>query len=337
VLIDRTKAIPIWGELIPYNKKKSKLADMKIQEICSLDQQLMRFCQMIKGESLSCRPEVVDTFTYLCEIKDGNEKETYEDVPYIIPFLVPGSKAAVLVVPGGGFAYKSTDYRSTAASEGSGIAKSLNDAGISAFVLWYRSHPYRFPVPILDLQRAVRYVRFHAHSFGILPSKLGVVGFSAGGFSVGALVNLLRNAPVIAEGYTEDVIDRMDDSVVAAAYVYPVITLQYNVSMLYAMYEASRVQNVRFRKEILQELDLKQYIQAGDPSQYICYGTEDSLVNPAGIRLYKEELDRKGIKNKCFELIGADHGFGDCENQPVEFANWKNDFTGWMKQQFESR
>lgn len=49
-------------------------------------------------------------FTYYQQIAGGFEKDTYEDEPYIVPFLVPGSKQTVLVVPGGGFAYKQTDY-----------------------------------------------------------------------------------------------------------------------------------------------------------------------------------------------------------------------------------
>ncbi|MGP3786322.1 alpha/beta hydrolase [Paenibacillus sp. 1A_MP2] len=65
--------------------------------------------------------------------------------------------------------------------EGAPIAELLNRAGISAFVLKYRVAPHQHPAPMTDGQRAIRYVRAHAEQFGIQPSKIAVLGFSAGG------------------------------------------------------------------------------------------------------------------------------------------------------------
>lgn len=98
-----------------------------------------------------------------------------QDVPFITPFLLPGKdNAVVMVIPGGG-------YEAKAAHESRNIAERMNALGFSAFVLDYRVAPYPFPVPQLDAQRAVRYVRCHAGEFGIDPNKIIVMGFSAGG------------------------------------------------------------------------------------------------------------------------------------------------------------
>ena len=49
----------------------------------------------------------------------------------------------------------------------------------------YRVAPYRFPVPLLDAQRAIRLVRSRAAEWNVLPEKVAVLGFSAGGHLAG--------------------------------------------------------------------------------------------------------------------------------------------------------
>lgn len=91
----------------------------------------------------------------------------------------------VLVIPGGG--YEFTSLR----NEGIDIARVLNAAGITAFVLSYRlpgeGWRDRANTPLADAQRAMRIIRHGARRFGIDPEKLGVIGFSAGGHLAGSL------------------------------------------------------------------------------------------------------------------------------------------------------
>ena len=56
--------------------------------------------------------------------------------------------------------------------------------GYHAFVLDYRVAPYRHPAPMMDAHRAIRFVRYHAEKFGVLPNKIAILGFSAGGHLV---------------------------------------------------------------------------------------------------------------------------------------------------------
>jgi endo-1,4-beta-xylanase len=67
------------------------------------------------------------------------------------------------------------------------VARWLRDRGIAAFVLKYRlaseeGSAYTVDRDALsDMQRAVRLVRSNARSWGIDTSRVGVMGFSAGG------------------------------------------------------------------------------------------------------------------------------------------------------------
>ena len=100
--------------------------------------------------------------------------------------------AAVVVIPGGGFEILAIDL------EGTEVCDWLTPRGITCVLLKYRvpSKPYDWKcncrlhnlstsVPSLeDTQRTVRLVRLHAAEWHIDPRKIGVLGFSAGGYLV---------------------------------------------------------------------------------------------------------------------------------------------------------
>ena len=84
------------------------------------------------------------------------------------------SRPAVVVCPGGGYQILATDL------EGTEIAHWLNSQGIVAAVLFYRV-PNKRDAAFQDVQRAVSLVRARAKEFGVDRSRVGVMGFSAGG------------------------------------------------------------------------------------------------------------------------------------------------------------
>lgn len=100
--------------------------------------------------------------------------------------------AAVIVFPGGGFQVLAMDLEGTEACDW------LTSNGITCILLKYRvpSEPYQWrcdcrpdnfvtSVPALqDAQRTMRLVRLHAKEWQIDPRKIGVMGFSAGGYLV---------------------------------------------------------------------------------------------------------------------------------------------------------
>ncbi|MBS1727400.1 MAG: alpha/beta hydrolase [Armatimonadetes bacterium] len=127
-------------------------------------------------------------------------------VATLTPFLPPKSKAtgaAVIVAPGGGFRTLSME------NEGWDVAKALNKRGVAAFVLKYRLFPtpadlaefaapprpgaggpprrppsgdpsQAFAPQIADATAAFALVRSRAAEWNIDPTKVGMIGFSAG-------------------------------------------------------------------------------------------------------------------------------------------------------------
>lgn len=123
--------------------------------------------------------------------------------PTLTAYFPPPGKAngtAMIVCPGGGFHILSI------ASEGVDVARYLNSLGITAFVLEYRltetnaAFPFVMmhriktpggldpvlrqmtPLILADGEKSMRIVRAHAAQWGLAPNRIGVIGFSAGGF-----------------------------------------------------------------------------------------------------------------------------------------------------------
>jgi acetyl esterase/lipase len=95
--------------------------------------------------------------------------------PMLTITRAPGAApaAALIVCPGGGYGRLAYD------KEGSEIAAWAASLGVTGIVLKYRI-PGRDGA-FMDVQRAVRLVRANAVAWNILPERIGVIGFSAGG------------------------------------------------------------------------------------------------------------------------------------------------------------
>ena len=131
---------------------------------------------------------------------DGLHRVSNVTVPTLQIFLpdpAHTSGAAVIVCPGGGFRWLAVDH------EGIDVARWLNSLGIAAFVLKYRlirtGDPDENspgvsaarikelkPLAVADGLQAIRLVRSRAKEWSLDPNRIGIVGFSAGGYVAAA-------------------------------------------------------------------------------------------------------------------------------------------------------
>ncbi len=108
----------------------------------------------------------------------------------VFPAQSRNTGAAVVVFPGGGFMGLAMDL------EGTEVCRWLTPLGVTCALLKYRvprSEDYwdealrrrrepKAPTAFEDAQRAISLLRFRAARWGVAPDKIGVIGFSAGGY-----------------------------------------------------------------------------------------------------------------------------------------------------------
>jgi acetyl esterase/lipase len=104
-------------------------------------------------------------------------------VPYIIPYLLenPGeAKGTIIVLSGGGNSSRSNP------NEGYRVAPGFNELGYNCILLQRRVLPYNNDDIVMDLQRTVRFVKYHAQEWGIdlEGTLLAVSGYSGGGGNI---------------------------------------------------------------------------------------------------------------------------------------------------------
>ena len=106
--------------------------------------------------------------------------------PTLTVYPAPAEKAnsaSLVICPGGGLSILAWD------KEGTEVAEWLNTLGVTAFVLKYRvpirQKQKRWLHGLQDCQRAMSLVRSRAKEFKVDPKRIGILGFSAGGFLAG--------------------------------------------------------------------------------------------------------------------------------------------------------
>lgn len=102
---------------------------------------------------------------------------THVSTPTLAVYKAPNQRnpvGAVMICPGGGYNILAYNL------EGTEIAEWLNSIGMTAVVLKYRV-PKNRPGALQDAQRGLGLIRQNAKDWGIDPTRVGVLGFSAGG------------------------------------------------------------------------------------------------------------------------------------------------------------
>ena len=231
----------------------------------------------------------------------------YADPPDFKPFMeyfpaVSTIKGAVLICPGGAFQFRSM-Y-----PEGYNVADKLTKLGYQCFVVSYRLRPYTQEEGALDLQRAVRYVRKNAATYGISEKNIAVVGFSAGGILCGELClnwKDLTNARKLETSYVPDELDNINSTVSAIGHVY-------------SFYGRLSVSNNNV--ETLRNAKI--------PPSFYAYGTRDPFYRQFIQNAQASRDAGAYVEEYVFE--GQPHGFG----QGNANSNWTPLFDSFLTKVF---
>jgi acetyl esterase/lipase len=175
----------------------------------------------------------------------------------------------------------------------------------------YRLSPHAtFPDHLIDLKRALAWIREHVAEFGGDPDFVVAAGQSAGGH-LASLVALTANDPSYQRGF-----EQVDTSVAACISYYGVYDFT-DRHLLWPNPELAKLLEEKVMKASLAE-DREAYEKASPMSRIheqappflIIHGDRDSLVPVAEARRFAADLRAKSRTEVCYaEIPGAQHAF----------------------------
>ena len=215
----------------------------------------------------------------------------------------------ILYVSGSGwttpFAYSAPELKSNGQSKL--YATALANAGYTVFSVNHRSLPrFRYPAPVEDVQRAVRFIRHNAAKFGINPNKIGASGGSSGGHLVSMLGALDgRGLPT-----DPDPVERESAKVqCVVARAAPVDFLSgTNGSFLLGMTRPlpNDKTSAEYRTHV--EASPISHVTPDDPPFLLMHGDKDESVNISQSERMEAKLKSAGVPVKFLRIPGAAHG-----------------------------
>lgn len=228
--------------------------------------------------------------------------------------------AAVIVCSGGSYGGRANS------AEGGPACKKLMEAGITAFLLDYRipkaeKMERKEIVPLTDAQRAIQYVREHAGQYKINPSRLGIMGFSAGGHLVSTVgTHFTRSELNNPKGTSL----RPDFMVL----VYPVISFADSLT-----HKISRMNLVgpEITKEEIEEYSNELQVTEQTPPAYITSGMDDKIVDVKNSLYFAAALRQHYIHAELFLYEKGYHGYGINNKQAK--VQWIDDCIEWIKKE----
>ena len=206
----------------------------------------------------------------------------------------------------------------------------LVQRGYTVFTVNHRATPrFHYPAAVEDVQRAVRFVRFHAARFGIDPERIGAIGGSSGGH----LVSMLGVLPGHGDARAESEIDRVSakvQCVVARA------TPSDFVAGATGSGASSLFLGARLRPggdpnspemRVARAASPITHVTADDPPLLLIHGDQDDIVPYELSERFRERLVEAGVKTDLIKVSGARHGpsFPGAEQTP-EVGRWAGEW-----------
>ncbi len=237
-----------------------------------------------------------------------------EEMPYLLAYLPSprhGKKRpAVVVAPGGGY------WAVAMGHEGVEIGGWLQSHGYAAFVVCYRTQR-RHPIPLADAQRAIRLVRARAEEWNVDSSRIGIMGFSAGGH----LAMTAATAPSEGRPDAGDPVERVSAAVSFMILGYPVITFTGE-----SAHRGSCVNLLGPDPDpaLARELSGEYRVTPSTPPTFLYHAHDDNGVPPANSLLFYEALRAAGVPAELHIYETGGHGFSLGEDHPVraELLRW---------------
>lgn len=244
------------------------------------------------------------------------------DLRVFLPGRAVATGTAIVIYPGGGYGILAIDH------EGWAIARWLNTIGVAAIVAKYRvssieGDAYRFPVPLLDARQALRVVRTNATAWGIDPSRVGVMGFSAGGHLASTTLTMADEI-LAGDVVTSVALHRPDFGVL----VYPVISMHERWGHRGSsdnLLGLSAPDSVRAR------YSTERRVTSATPPTFLVATQDDDAVPAQNAIAFYQAMNAHRVPGELHIWEKGGHGFGILPGRAPVTQEWMPKLADWMR------
>lgn len=240
-----------------------------------------------------------------------------------LPDRDKASRVAVLICPGGGFRHLAID------KEGHDIGRWLASQGIAGVVV-----KYRLPDPevglsvqngsLPDLRRAIRLVRSKANEWKIDPSKIGVMGFSAGGY-LSAAAGILFGG---GDSDPDDPVGRQSSCPDFITAVYPLVSIDLEADR--GSVFVNRILGLSDPDiQLIQRYSLENRVSDLTPPTFLVHASDDRLSPEHSVRFYLALL-HVGVPAELHLFSKGGHGFG-IRQRGLPVSGWPERWLEWLR------
>jgi acetyl esterase/lipase len=272
-------------------------------------------------------------FTRKQDVIYGRKYGTALTLDVFTPTGKANGAAVIHVVSGGWF--------SAHEHVNSGLAAIFTRRGYTVFAVVHGSQPkYAIPEILEDMNRAVRFIRYHAKDYGIDPERIGITGGSAGGH----LSLMQGTAGDAGNAEAKDPVDKVPSRVQAVACFFPPTDFlnwgekgrdflhvenlaPFRAALDFHVFDNKthrfeRITDEQKVHDIMRQISPVAHVSADDPPMLIIQGDKDRLVPLQQAQDFVVRCKEARVPAKLIVKEGADHGWPGMDRDLVTFAEW---------------
>lgn len=224
--------------------------------------------------------------------------------------------AAILICPGGG-------YYVQAPHEGEPFARLFSLYGIVGVVLTYRVFPDRYPGSYSDACRAMRVLRKNAEKYQIDPTRIGIMGFSAGGH----LASTVATQPDLYKNPEDDLSDHFNARPDRVILGYPVISFIDDFA-----HEGSKISLLGEAPApaMVKQLSNNYQVTENTPPAFLFHTASDQGVPVYNSLSFAEACVKNKVPVALHVFPEGRHGVGMAKDDS-QLSIWTENLINWLQ------
>jgi acetyl esterase/lipase len=212
-------------------------------------------------------------------------------------------------------------------------AEPLVKAGYTVFTLNHRALPrFPYPAPVEDVQRAVRFIRYHSEQYGIRREQIGAVGGSSGGHLVSMLGVLDGQGNPNDSNPINRVSAKVQCVVARAAPADFILMAKEQASLIPLLGYAINADPGSLEYRTFVEASPVTHVSADDPPFLLIHGDADTRVFFKQSEVFEASLRKAGVEVNLLRIPGGGHGpeFDGAKNPP----DYIGEMIRWLDRHF---